>query len=334
MRILNEAQVTELLPMRACIELMASALAALSRGDAQVPLRSVMRLPRGHDVLAVMPAHTGDPEVLGAKIITVFPDNQSRGLDAHQGAVLLFHPRDGRLLALLDASAVTAIRTAAVSGLATRLLARPDAGTLALLGSGVQARTHLEAMAAVRQLRTVRVWNRTAAHAAAFAEWARAALGLEVMTCASAEEAVRGADIVCTVTSSREPVLEGAWLEPGTHVNAVGASQPDARELDSDAVARARLFADRRESLTHESADYQVPLREGRLRPDETVPELGEVVLGTVPGRRDADEITLFKSLGLAIEDLVAAQHVLERAEREDVGTVVPMPGTATSGAG
>ncbi len=332
MRILNEAQVNELLPMRACIDLMATALAGLSRGDAQVPLRSVMRLPEGYDVLALMPGHAGEPEVLGAKIITVFPGNQSRGLDAHQGAVLLFHPHDGRLLALLDASSITAIRTAAASGLATRLLARPEAATLALLGSSVQARTHLEAMALVRELKKVRVWSRTPAHAAAFVAWARSTHGIEVTACGSAEEAVRGADIVCTVTASRDPVLEGAWLEPGTHVNAVGASQPDARELGSDAVARSHLFADRRESLTHESADYLVPLREGRLDPDEPIAELGEVVLGTAAGRRDADEVTLFKSLGLAIEDLAAARFILERAERENVGTVVPMHGPEASG--
>ena len=328
MRILNEAQVTTLLPMRDSIELMEAALASLSRGHAQVPLRSVMRLPQGHDVLALMPAHATEPAVLGAKVITVFPGNQSRGLDGHQGAVLLFHPSDGRLLGLFDASSITAIRTAAVSGLATRLLARPDASTLALLGSGVQARTHLEAMLLVRELEAVRVWSRTPDHAAAFSAWARATHGVGVTPCGSAEEAVRGADIVCTVTSSREPVLEGAWLEPGAHVNAVGASQPDARELDSAAVARAHLFADRRESLATESADYLIPLREGRLRSDEVVAELGEVVLGTAPGRRHADEVTLFKSLGLAIEDLVAARFILERAERENVGTEVAMLGS------
>ncbi len=330
MRILDDAQVQRLLPMRACMPLMASALRSLSRGDAQVPLRTVVPLPRGHDVLALMPAHATTPAALGAKVITVFPDNPGRGLDAHQGAVLVFDPVDGRLLGLVDASSLTAIRTAAVSGVATERLARPDATTLALLGSGVQARTHLDAMAQVRPLERVCVWSRTPAHAETFAAWARTAFPIEVATFGTAAEAVRGADIVCTVTASREPVLKGSWLRPGTHVNAVGASQPDARELDSRAVAMARLFADRRESLEHESADYLVPLREGLLG-DATVAELGEVLLGTAEGRRTPEEITLFKSLGLAIEDLIAAGHLLERAEGEGVGTEVAFGGAHPS---
>ncbi|HKI55639.1 MAG TPA: ornithine cyclodeaminase family protein [Trueperaceae bacterium] len=327
MRVLNREQVTRLLPMQACIPLMETALAALSRGDAQLPLRSVMPLPPRHDVLAVMPAQARAPAALGAKIITVFPGNQQRGLDAHQGAVLVFDPEDGRLLGLLDASSITAIRTAAVSAVATGLLARPDASSLALLGSHVQAWSHLEALALVRPLARVRVWSRTPEHAADFVARARRAYDLDVAACASAAEAVRGADIVCTVTASRRPVLEGAWLEPGMHVNAVGASQPDARELDSEAVARSRLFADRRESLVNESAAYLTALREGRLAEDQAVPELGEVLEGTAEGRTSDDEITLFKSLGLAIEDLLAARHVLRRAEEEGVGTVVALEG-------
>jgi len=325
MRVLTRDQVDRLLPMPECISLMEAALVALSRGDAQVPLRTVMPLPGRHDVLALMPASAGAPAALGAKIITVFPGNRQRGLDGHQGAVLLFDPDDGRLLALLDASSITAIRTAAVSGVATRLLARPEASTLALLGSGVQAWTHLRSTAAVRRLTRVQVWSRTPAHAAAFVERAARTYDLDVTACASAAEAVRGADIICSVTSAREPVLEGAWLEPGAHVNAVGASQPDARELDSDAVARSRIYADRRESLVNESADYLVPLREGRLPAGRSVPELGEVLEGTAEGRTSPQDITLFKSLGLAIEDLLAARHVVDRAEAQDIGTVVDL---------
>ncbi|MEJ2667846.1 MAG: ornithine cyclodeaminase family protein [Deinococcales bacterium] len=328
MRILDHAQVTRLLPMSECIRLMEAALAALSRGEAQVPLRAVMRLPGRHDVLALMPGQSSSPNALGAKVITVYPANQRRDLDAHQGAVLLFDPDDGRLLGLVDASSITAIRTAAASAAATRWLARTDAATLALLGSGVQARSHLEAITLVRPIRQVRVWSRTTNHARDFAQWARQAHGLEIDTCTTVAEAVRGADIVCTVTASREPVLEGAWLEPGMHLNAVGASQPDARELDSDAVARSHVFADRRESLMHESADYLVPLHEGRLGADPDIAELGEVVAGTAAGRTSEQEITLFKSLGLAIEDLAAARYVLERAEREDAGTSVDMIAT------
>ncbi len=327
MRILDQAQVTQLLPMRACIPLMASTLASLSRGEVDLPLRSVLRLRGSNDAFALMPALSTALPAFGAKVITVFPSNHARDRDSHQGAVLLFDGSDGRLRALLDASSITAIRTAAVSAVATDYLARDDAASLALLGSGVQARTHLEAHLLVRPFDRVRVWSPTAAHAEAFADWARTTHGIEVAACRTPRAAVEGAEVVCTVTAAREPVLEGAWLEPGTHVNAVGASQPDARELDSAAVARSRIVADRRESLLHESADYRVPLQEGVLPADHVVVELGEIVNGDAAGRATPREITLFKSLGLAIEDLAAAWHVLERAEREAVGATVELGG-------
>jgi ornithine cyclodeaminase/alanine dehydrogenase-like protein (mu-crystallin family) len=327
MRILTQSQVTELLPMRECIPLMESALASLSRGEVVLPLRMVVRLPGQRGAFGMMPAYSSTLPAFGAKVITVFPGNHTRGIDSHQGAVLLFDREDGRIAAVMDASSITAIRTAAVSAVATNLLARDDASTLALLGSGVQARTHLDAMALVRPIRRVRVWSRTAARAESFAKWARAAHALDVAVCASAAEASRGADIVCTVTASREPVLDGAALAPGMHVNAVGASQPDARELASDAVARTRIFADRRESLVNESADYLTPLREGLITEDRVIAELGEILIGKAAGRGSPGEITLFKSLGLAVEDVAAACHVLARAERENVGLEVALGG-------
>lgn len=327
MRILTQPQVTSLLPMGECIPLMEAALASLSRGEVVLPLRSILRMPGSHNAFGMMPAYSSALPAFGVKLITVFPSNHGSALDSHQGAVLLFDAADGRLVALLDASSITAIRTAAVSAVATRLLAREDAATLALLGSGVQARTHLEAIALVRPITRVQVWSRTPAHAAAFATWAGRAHGASVHVCESAHDAVRGADVVCTVTSAREPVLRGEWLAPGMHVNAVGASQPDARELDSAAVARARIFADRRESLLHESADFLTPLREGLVSEASVVAELGEILIGKARGRERTDEITLFKSLGLAVEDLAAACHVHARAEREDVGTDVALGG-------
>jgi len=327
MRFLSQPQVTSLLPMGECIPLMEAALASLSRGEVVLPLRPILRIPGTHNAFGMMPAYSSALPAFGAKMITVFPSNHGTALDSHQGAVLLFDANDGRLVALLDASSITAIRTAAVSAVATRLLARDDAATLALLGSGVQARTHLEAIALVRPITRVQVWSRTPAHAAAFATWADRTHDVSVHVCESAQDAVRGADVVCTVTSAREPVLRGAWLAPGMHVNAVGASQPDARELDSAAVARSRVFADRRESLLHESADFLTPLREGLVSERSVVAELGEILIGTARGRERADEITLFKSLGLAVEDLAAACHVHARAEREDIGTEVALGG-------
>lgn len=329
MRVLlvSHTEVRALLPMRDCVPLMADALASLARGDVTVPLRAVMTLPGTTNAFAAMPAFAPVLGSVGAKVITVVPGNVNTPFDSHQGVVLLFEPTLGRLRAIVDATAITAIRTAAVSAVATRALARPDAGDLALLGTGVQAERHLEAMREVRTLRRVRTWSRSPARRRAFAERATARFGLRVEPVDTARAAVEGADIICTVTSSREPVLEGAWLAPGAHVNAVGASVAAARELNSDAVARARLFVDRRESALHESGDVLVPMREGRFGPEHIRGELGEVLIGQCPGRIAPDEITLFKSLGLAIEDLAAAHHVAVRADGSGAGTRVDLVG-------
>ena len=326
-RLLAAADVERLLPMGECIEVMASAFEALARGRTQQPLRTVLRLPQERGAFAAMPAQLDAPNAFGLKVISVMPGNEGTRWDSHQGAVLLFEPQHGTLVAIMDASAVTGIRTAAVSALATRLLARPDAGDLALLGSGVQARTHLAAMGAVRTLRRVRVWSRSARNARAFAQWAAQNVTCPVIPAASGREAVTDADLICTVTSSGEPVLCGEWIAPGAHLNAVGASLPEARELDTAAVAGARLYVDRRESAQSEAGDFLIPLREGAIPLDHIVAELGEVVAGLAPGRRSGDEVTLFKSLGLAIEDVAAAHHVHAAAVREDVGLSVRLGG-------
>lgn len=335
MRILTQSDVQQLLPMRDCIEVMASALASLAAGTAQMPLRTVMRIPDSADMFGVMPGYLGAPRTIGAKIITVFPGNHGTDRDSHQGAVLLFDDRTGTLSAVVDATAITTTRTAAVSAVATRLLAKPDAASLAIIGSGVQAHAHLEAMLAVRPIRTVRVWSRSRDHAAAFAKTAAQRFQIDAAVADTGEEAVRGADIVCTTTSASSPVLEGAWLAQGAHVNAVGACAPNARELDSEAVRRARLYVDRRDAALAEPGDILVPLREGVIGPEHVVAELGALLLPDADlaslGRQSAAEITLFKSLGLAVEDLAAARHVLDRAERDDVGTVVALGGARTS---
>jgi alanine dehydrogenase len=325
--IVDQAQVRRLLPMGDCIPLMAETLSALARGQALMPLRQVVSLPDAIGALASMPAHLSAPPALGIKVITVFPGNHGTEFDSHQGAVLLFETGHGRLLAVLDASSITAIRTAAVSAAATRALARPDASRLALVGAGVQAVTHLEAMALVRPLRQVRVWSRDPQHVRAFVERARSHAGIEVQAAASAQEAVEGADIVCTVTSSREPVVRGEWLRPGAHVNAVGASVRTARELDTAAVARARVFVDRLESAQSEAGDLLIPRAEGAIGDEHVQGELGDVLIGRVPGRRSPDEVTLFKSLGLAVEDVAAAHHIHARAVASGAGTWVEFGG-------
>lgn len=322
-RIITRAQVAELLPMAACMDLMTEALAALARGDAAVPERIFMPVPGRGAFLLAMPAFLGQPPALALKAVTLVPGN-APPTPAIQGAVLLFDPDDGRLLAVIDANEITAIRTAAVSGVATRLLARPNAGDLAILGSGVQARTHLEAMRAARPIRRVRVWSRTPDHARAFAERASIRYGIPIEAVPSAREAVTEASIVCTVTASHEPVLRGEWLAPGTHLNAVGVTgSPTGRELDTATVARARLFVDSRVSARTEASEIMIARAEGAIGDDHVRAELGEVLLGRTPGRTSPQEITLFRSLGLAVEDAAAARYVYEQAVARGIGTTV-----------
>jgi alanine dehydrogenase len=330
MRVIGHEESLKLLPLGECIELMADVLGALARGEHVQPLRTAVALPYEGSWLYTMPAYVSTPPAIAVKMVTLFPGNRAFGRATHQGLLALFDAATGEPLAIIDAAAVTAVRTAAVSGLATKLLARADAADLAILGSGVQARSHLEAMRLVRPLRRLRAWSPTATRLHAFVEHARAATGLHVEAAGSAEEAVRGADVICTVTASPSPVLLGDWLAPGAHVNAVGASTPNARELDTAAVARARLYVDRRESTLAEAGDFLIPRRAGAILDDHIVAELGELVNGTAPGRGSRDEVTVFKSLGLAVEDAAAAHHIHALAVHHGVGTVVDLGYTAT----
>jgi len=319
--LVNEVGVHELLPMDACVWLMRDALTALSRGDAVLPLRSKMFLPDQSGLLGLMPGYLGDPRSFGLKVVAVMPGNHGTPYDSHQGVVMLFGVEHGEPLAILDASAITAIRTAAASAAATDVLARSDAGDLALLGSGVQARTHLAAMKTVRPLRRVRVWSRNRANAERFASKEAKAAGVPIEVAETAEAAVKGADLVCTTTSSREPVLQGAWLAAGAHVNAVGACFPNAREVDTEAVRRARLYTDCRESCLKEAGDFILPRNEGAIDDGHLVGEVGDVFLGRIPGRRSPNEITLYESLGVAVEDLAAAHAIHRRARETGAGT-------------
>jgi ornithine cyclodeaminase/alanine dehydrogenase-like protein (mu-crystallin family) len=299
---------------------MREALASLTRGDAVQPLRSIVRLPDGHGVLGLMPGYLGEPQAFGLKVVSVMPKNRGTAYDSHQGVVMLFGVAHGEPLAILDATAITAIRTAAASAVATDLLARREAGDLALIGSGTQASTHLAAMAAIRRLRRVRVWSPTRANAQAFSrrEAAHTNCAIEVME--TAEDAVRDADLICTVTSAREPVVRGAWLASGAHVNAAGACFATHRELDGEAVRRGRLFTDSRESCLNESGDFRIALAEGDINEAHLLGEVGDVLLGRVPGRISSSDITIFKSLGIAVEDLASAQAIHQSALATGVG--------------
>jgi len=322
--VLSHHDVERLLPMAECIDAMERALIALSAGESHMPLRTVVRPPGAAGLMGLMPAYRGgERPAYGLKAVCVFPGNSAIGKDSHQGSVMLFDGATGELLALINAAAVTAIRTGAVSGLATRLLARPDAGDLALIGAGVQARTQLAAVAAVRPLRRVRVAARTPESARSLAAELGPAYPFPVEAAASAEEAVRGADLIVTATTSAEPVLRRAWVAPGAHINAVGSSIPTARELDAATMAAASLFVDRRESTLNESGDFLFAQREGAVSPEHIRAEIGEVAAGARPGRASPDEITLFKSLGLAVEDMAAAELLYRRAREQGAGAWV-----------
>ena len=319
--VLGETEVRRLLPMDACIEAMADVLRALGRGEAEQPLRAILRPPGAPGLMATMPAWRGGPEAaFGVKIVGVFPGNVAQGRDAHQGAVALFSGKTGDALAFLNASAITAIRTAAVSGVATRLLAREDAGDLALIGSSVQAATHLEAMASVRKLRRVRVASRDPERARGFVSRQQGRFAFPMEAMAGVEGAVRGADLVVTATSAATPVLKREWVSAGAHMNVVGASLPDRREVDGATLAASSLFVDRRESTLNEAGDYLLALREGAIAEGHIRAELGDLLNGRHAGRASRDEITLFKSLGLAVEDLAAAALVFRRAQEAGEG--------------
>jgi ornithine cyclodeaminase len=321
--VLSHDDVVRLLSMEECVEAMEDALAALARGEAHQPLRFVVRPPDAPGLLGLMPAYR--PGAWGLKEVCVYPQNSARGLDPHQGAVLLHDGETGVLRAIVSAGAVTAVRTAAVSAAATRWLAARDARTVAILGAGIQARSHLEAMLCVLRPERVRIWSRT--HERAQELWREATTRFHVPceVADTAEDAVRGADVVCTCTAAREPVVRAEWLAETAHVNAVGASIPTARELDSAAVARAALFVDRRESALAEAGDYVLAAAEGAVGPEHIRAELGEVIAGLAPGRRPEDGVTVFKSVGLAVEDLAAAVLLERKARRQGVGTEVEL---------
>lgn len=310
--VLSEHQVETLLTMEECISVMEDALSAVERGEVLNPLRSLVRAADAPGILGLMPAWRGGRAPYYAlKEVCVFPGNPARGLDSHVGAVILHSGETGEPLLFANASAITAIRTAAVSAVATKLLSRSDSSVLAILGAGVQAKSHLRAIPLVRNIREVRIYSRTRAKAEA--------LGRAV---GSVEEAVRGADIVVTATSAREPILRRDWIGAGTHINAVGSSVAAAREVDSELMAASSLFVDRRESTVNESGDFLFAVRDGSISGAGHIrAELGEILAGGAPGRTSPGEITLFKSLGLAIEDLASAAFLYEKASQENVGS-------------
>lgn len=296
------------LPMAECIEVVENAMRELSRGTTLQPDRWIMPLGGGN-AMGIMPGAMKLPAIHGIKLISLYPDNPARGLSSHQGVMVLFASETGTPVAILDASALTAQRTAAASAAATRALARTDARVLAILGSGEQATHHLPGLLKVRAFEKVRVWSRTPAHAQAFVD-RHSDLGPSLETRPSAREAVAGADVIVTVTASPEPILDGAWLEPGQHVSLVGASVASSREIDIEGVALGRFFVDSSQAAASQAGELLAAINAGRIDVGHVVGEIGAVYDGHLEGRRSADDITIYKSLGTAAQDLATANEV------------------------
>jgi len=314
MLLLTETDVKAVLPMPDLIAAMAGALAAYSGGQVTQPVRTVLEVGPDRNYFGVMPAALAEPATVGAKLVTVYHRNHDRGLPSHLASIVLLDPGTGALQALLDGRYITEARTAAVSAVSVQQLANPEAHVLALIGSGVQARSHLEAIRHVRALDDVRVFSPSAAHRERFARETSAETGLPVRAVSSTREALRGADVIVLATSSRDPVIEADAVESGAHIAAVGACRPDQREMPTAVIAGARVFVDSRAGALAESGDLIIPLHEGAITDRHIAAELGELVLGRAPGRESVSDVTVFKSLGMAVEDLVAARLAVERA--------------------
>ena len=306
----NKEKIARLLPMNECIDVMEKMFRSLAAGECLQPLRNIMRLPNGKGVLGMMPGYADKLGIMGIKVITVFHANSEVGLPSHQGVVMLFDANNGQPLMLFDALEITAIRTAAASAVATKLLSGKDSSTLAIIGSGEQAKRHVEAILLVRKIKQINIWSRKEENAKERAEKISAQYDLPVTLCGNVKEAVEHADIICTVTASKEPVVKGDWVAAGTHINAVGSSTPVARELDTALLVKSKLYADCYESIFNEAGDLLIPKKEGVVTNEHVKAEIGEVLAGIKKGRESNEEITVFKSLGISAEDIFSAFHI------------------------
>jgi ornithine cyclodeaminase len=315
MRMIDAAEVRRNLTYELCIPAVRAAMIALSAGETRQLLRSILHFEDGR-MFGVMPGALGEHAAFGAKVLSVFPKNFEVGRPSHQGVVMMFDPVTGELACVAEAHTITAIRTAAASAVATDALARPEARSLAVLGYGEQAEAHVPAIAKVRPLERVTVWGRSLERAQAFAARMQKAVGVEAVAMASGEEAVAGADIICTVSAAREPILKGAWVAPGTHVNLVGSSFAGPVEADHDLVVRSRFIADYREGVLAQGAEFLKAKEAGLVDDSHVAGEIGQVLAGTLPGRQSADQVTVYKSLGHIVQDLAAVQVLLAAPAR------------------
>lgn len=309
MRIIEEAEVRKVVSAEKCVEIMKKALLDLEEGRCEIPPRLITIMPNTAK-FGFMPAWLGD--YYGAKVITAYGPNAGTGYPTHIGYVMLFESEHSTVAGLVDATAVTEIRTGAVSAVATDVLARRDAHTMAIIGAGAQARSHTAAIVSVRKIDAITVYDMRPEASAAFKAEIEAQYGIAVTICQSVAECVKNADIICTLTPSKEPILTRDMVKPGAHVNAVGTFTPATREASSDLVAASRLYADQVAAMKRESGEYLIPLQEGLITEEHIVGSIGEVLAGRKPGRQNDEEITLFDALGLAVEDVATAVYALE----------------------
>jgi alanine dehydrogenase len=311
--LINKETIAALLPMKECIAVMEKTFRSLASGHCVQPLRPLMWLPDKRGLLGMMPGYAGDIDVMGIKVISVFPGNKNFGYSSHQGMVLLFETKNGRPLCIADADEITAIRTPAASAVATDLLAKKNAETLSILGSGIQAAGHIEAMLLIRKIKKIILWSRNETHAKELAEKILPKTNANIIIAKNPEEAVRDMDIICTLTASAQPIVKAEWISKGTHINAVGSSTPHSRELDTATILAGKLFTDCYESIFNEAGDFIIPKNEGAIDDNHVKGEIGEILLGKKEGRTNDDEITVFKSLGLAVEDIFSVNHVYRK---------------------
>ncbi len=304
----DKSAVEQYLTYPVCIQLMKECLTELETGDIEQPVRSGIGLPQGG--LAYMPCVMHKRKSFGAKLISVYPGNASKGYPSHQGDVIIFEEPNGSPVASADAAAITEIRTACASAAATDILARNDSHILAILGSGAQARTHIKAMCEVRDIKEIYIWSYHFEHAERFVEELQSEYNIPLHVCTTVKEAVINADIICTVSRAEQPILNYEWVKPGTHINAVGTCSPVRRELSDDLVAAGKLYADQIEACKAESGDYLIPLKNGTITEQHLLGSVGSLLLGTCEGRTKEEDITIFDSLGLAAEDVICADYL------------------------
>jgi alanine dehydrogenase len=323
MLVLSEQQVRSLIDLDELIVALEQAHLQYSTGNAVMPVRLVVPLPQIQGRITSMPGFLNHEKALGMKVVTYFHDNPKRNLPAILATIMLFSAETGKLIAAMDGSYITAIRTASASAMATKALANPAAPVLGILGAGVQARAHIQALCRVRKLARIKIYSPSGTSAATIKKEMESTVGAAIDVATSAEAAVRESDLVVTVTTAKQPIVKPEWLKPGVHINAVGSHRPDLREIDGATLARAKIVVDSRDAIMAECGDILLALAEGSLAENAIHGEIGEVLAGTKPGRSHADEITLYKSVGIAIQDVATAQLVYHKALDQNIGTNV-----------